>query len=257
MELGVIRELEFCILLLAVAITLFAGIVKGAFGFAMPLIMVSLIGTIMEPKLALASIIIPIVFSNIYQSLRTGAFQAILVLRDYYRYIAVTCLFIFLAAQIVPFVSTKAFYFILGIPVIVLSLIQILGIEVKIKHANRKVYEWIVGSVSGLLGGLAGTWGPTTVLYLLAIDTPKNKQSIVQGVIYGMGALMLMAGHITSGILNSETVLLSIFLLLPAIIGMWIGFKIQDSLSQEHFQKITLVILLIAGIKLIRLGLAV
>jgi uncharacterized membrane protein YfcA len=242
------------ILIFALLITLGAGIVKGAIGFAMPLIMVSLIGAIVDPKLALAGIVIPIVFSNIYQSFRTGYQEASLVVRVHWRYILVTCLFIFLAAQLVPSIPNQMFYFILGVPVLLLTLIQLLGIKVSIKTEHYKISEWIVGSISGMLGGLAGTWGPTTVLYLLAINTAKERQVIVQGVIYGLGSITLLLGHIQSGILNSDTVVFSFVLLIPALIGMWLGFKIQSKLSHEQFRKITLFVLLLAGCNLIRLG---
>lgn len=242
------------ILILALLITLGAGIVKGAIGFAMPLIMVSLIGAIVDPKLALAGIVIPIVFSNIYQSFRTGYKEASMVVRVHWRYILVTCLFIFLAAQLVPAIPNQMFYFILGVPVLLLTLIQLLGIKVSIKAEHHKISEWIVGSVSGMLGGLAGTWGPTTVLYLLAINTAKERQVIVQGVIYGLGSITLLLGHIQSGILNSDTVVFSFLLLLPALIGMWLGFKIQSKLSHQQFRKITLFVLVLAGCNLIRLG---
>lgn len=49
---------------IAIAITLFAGFVKGAVGFAMPLIMVSGLGLIKDPRLAVAAIIRPIVVSR-------------------------------------------------------------------------------------------------------------------------------------------------------------------------------------------------
>jgi hypothetical protein len=44
-----------------------------------------------------------------------------------------------------------------------------------------------VGLIAGALGGLTGTWGPPTVLYLIALETPKAKQLLVQGVVYGSG----------------------------------------------------------------------
>lgn len=242
------------ILSLAILVTLGAGIVKGAIGFAMPLIMVSLIGAIVEPKLALAGIVLPIVFSNIYQSFRTGYTQAKLVVRVHWRYILVTCLFIFLAAQLVPSIPNQIFYFILGVPVLLLTLIQLLGVKINIKTEHHKLSEWIVGTISGMLGGLAGTWGPTTVLYLLAINTVKERQVVVQGVIYGLGSITLLLGHLQSGILNSNTVVFSFVLLFPALLGMWLGFKIQSKLSHEQFRKITLFVLLLAGCNLIRLG---
>jgi uncharacterized membrane protein YfcA len=113
-----------------------------------------------------------------------------------------------------------------------------------------------VATISGAIGGVTGTWGPTTVLYLLAIDTPKSRQVVVQGVIYGIGAVVLFVAHIQSGILNGGTAPFSAMLLIPSVIGMWLGFRIQDRLEQEVFRKATLLLLAIAGANLIWKGIA-
>ena len=167
----------------------------------------------------------------------------------------VVCIAIFVAAQVVPSIPSKALYFVLGIPVFVLSLIQIMGLRLHIPPRHRGWSEWAVGLISGTLGGLTGTWGPTTVLYLLAVDTPKMKQVVVQGIVYGVGSVTILFAHLRSGILNDDTIPFTLALLPPAVIGMWFGFKIQDKLDQQRFRKITLIVLLFAALNLIRKGL--
>lgn len=245
-------DLTLLALALALGITLAAGIVKGAVGFAMPLIMISGISSIMDPKLALAGIIVPIVVSNLWQTLRAGLGPAWEAVVEFRRYLIIVSLAIFAAAQGVALIPDQVFYAVLGIPVVVLCLIQLIGVRLSIPPHRRNLAEWIIGLISGLLGGFAGTWGPTTVLFLLAIDTPKKKQMVVQGVIYGLGSVVLLLAHLRSGILNAGTAPLSILLVLPAFVGMWIGFQIQDRLNATAFRKVTLIVLTIAGLNLVR-----
>ena len=245
-------ELDPLIWVAAFGVSLFAGVVKGAIGFAMPLIMVSGMAIFLEPMVAVAGIILPVVLSNALQSLRTGIGPAIEAVRAYWRYVVTVCLAIAVFAQIVPHIEPRVFYLVLGIPVVTLSLIQLFGISFHIPERHRGWSEWVAGTVSGILGGLAGTWGPTTVLYLLATETPKQRQIIVQGVIYGLGSVTLLLAHIRSGVLNGETAPFSAVLLIPALLGMWIGFKVQDRLDQVLFRRVTLVVLTIAGLNLIR-----
>lgn len=240
---------------LAVAVTLFAGFVKGAVGFAMPLIMVSGLTTVLDPRLAVAGIILPIVVSNGLQTFRGGVAPALEAARDYWRYLLVVCVGIAVFAQMVPHIEPEVFYLVLGVPVVVLAVIQLVGVRFSIPPERRWWAEWLAGLVSGVLGGLAGTWGPTTVLYLLAVDTPKTRQIVVQGVIYGMGSVTLLFAHLRSGILNAGTVPFSALLLVPALLGMWIGFRLQDRLDQAVFRRVTLAVLLVAGLNLIRKGL--
>ena len=58
-----------------------------------------------------------------------------------------------------------------------------------------------------------------------------------------------------SGILNAQTAPFSVALVVPALLGMRLGFGLQDRLDQDRFRKVTLAVLLLAGANLIRKGL--
>jgi len=63
-----------------------------------------------------------------------------------------------------------------------------------------------------------------------------------------------MLAHIRTGIVSVETVPLSTTMLIPAFIGLWFGFQVQDRLDQEKFRRATLFVLVVAGLNLIRRG---
>jgi uncharacterized membrane protein YfcA len=239
----------------AFGVTMVAGFVKGAIGFAMPLIMISGLSMFLDPLVAVAGIVLPIVMSNILQVMRFSWSQAGEVLREYWRYILIVCVMIVGVAQFVTLIPTNVFYLVLGLPVVILSLIQLMGVRFRIAPAWRRPSEWIVGFISGAIGGLTGTWGPPTVLYLIALETPKAKQLLVQGVVYGLGSVSLLAGHLQSGVLNMVTLPWSAALLVPAFLGMQVGFWMSDRLNPEAFRRATLVVLVIAGANLVRRGL--
>lgn len=252
MDLSLVSSFSVPMLGTALAIVVFAGVVKGTVGFAMPLIMLSGLSAFMDPKLALAALILPTVAANAVQTFRKGLAQVMETLRAFWRYLLIVCVMIFIAAQGVALIPTRVFFGVLAVPVIALSLIQLFGVRLTIRPERHKISQWIMGGISGILGGLAGTWGPTTVLYLLAIDTPKAKQMVIQGVIYGLGSVVLLSAHLKSGILNTTTFPFSALFIIPALIGMQIGFQIQDRLNQEVFRKVTLVLLIVGGLNLLR-----
>ncbi|UWQ17381.1 sulfite exporter TauE/SafE family protein [Jannaschia sp. M317] len=237
---------------LSLAIALLAGVVKGSVGFALPLIMISGLSSFLDPRLALAGILISVLATNGWQVARQGRVSAVEAAQLHWRYLLTVMVAIFFAAQLVTSIPSQTFYLILGIPVVGLSLIQLFGLRLTIPPERRVAAEWGIGLVSGILGGLAGTWGPTTVLYLLAIETPKARQMVVQGVIYGAGSVVLVLAHLRSGILSSDTVWFSAALLPAALIGMAVGFRLQDGMDQALFKKVTLVVLVVAGLNLIR-----
>lgn len=254
MDLGIVSELSVISLTLCFLVAIAGGLVKGAIGFALPLILVSGISSILDPKIAIASIIFSTVATNTFQTFRYGLTPALEALIEHWRYVLCVCVAIFISAQLVPYFSSRAFYFVLGVPVVGLSLVQLLGVRLQIAPHYRRRAEIVIGVISGTLGGFAGTWGPTTVLYLLAINVPKTKQMITQGVVYGAGSFMLLGGHLQSSVLNANTAPLSLILLAPALFGLWLGTMIQDRLDQAAFKRITLIVLVIAGINLLRKG---
>ncbi len=240
----------------AIMIALVAGFVKGATGFAMPMIMISGLGSFLSPEMALAGLIFSTVVSNVWQSLRGGVAEAVEAFRLYKLYIAALLVMILLSAQLVVILPQSTVFLTLGIIVIVLASYLLIGRALHIPDHHRAYYDVGLGTVSGMIGGVAGIWGPLTVAYLTAVDTPKKLQIKITGVIFGMGSLTLLIAHLRSGVLNAQTIPLSAGLVLPALMGMALGNLVQDRLDQKKFKRATLVVLLIAGANLIRRGLA-
>ncbi|XWN32273.1 MAG: sulfite exporter TauE/SafE family protein [Devosia sp.] len=236
-------------------ITLLAGFVKGAVGFAMPMIMVSGLGTVLAPELALAALIIPTLATNVVQAFRQGVGAAWGSVKAHWRFLLTVMVVIGFAAQLVRVVSDSALFLILGIPVVVFALIQLVGVKFTITKAHRLKAELVLGSMAGFIGGLSGVWGPPTVMYLTALNTPKAEQVRVLGVVFGLSAIVLALAHINSGVLNQATAPFSALLLVPALAGVFVGILVQDRLDQDRFRKATLIVLIIAGLNLVRRGL--
>ena len=242
------------ILAAAFGIAVFAGFIKGAVGFALPLILVSGLSTIMDPRLAIAALIVPTVVANLVQAGRAGPADARAALADFWKFILAACVMVLAVTQILPRVSPRAMYLVIGVPVLVLSLIQLAGLRFRVAESARPVMDVVVGLVAGTIGGLAGNWGPPTVLYLLALNVDRARQMTVQGVVYALGSITLLLGHLQSGLLNRETLPLSAALLVPAGIGMIAGLWLGDRLDAARFRRLTLVVLVITGANLIRRG---
>lgn len=238
----------------AFGVTLVAGFVKGSVGFAMPLVMISGLSLFLDPLIAVAAIILPITIANFQQVARFSRSEIKQATGEYWRYIAIVCVMILIMAQFVTMIPTQVFYLVLGVPVVILSMIQLWGVRFHIPPHRRTLAEWGVGIFAGGLGGMTGTWGPPTVLYLIALETPKAKQILVQGVVYGIGSVSLLLGHLQSGVLNATTTPFSAFLLVPAFLGMQVGFWFSDRLNPDLFRKLTLLVLVVAGANLVRRG---
>lgn len=235
----------------ALGIAFCAGFVKGVVGFAMPLVMISGLTTFIAPELALAGLILPTLVSNVLQSLRQGYAEAWKTVKTFWVFLAAGGTTLVVAAQFVRVIPEQTMQLVIGIPVVFFAVWQLSG---HMFHISKKTWglEAAVGGFAGVLAGISGVWGPPTVSYLTALNTPKYDQIRIQGVIYGGGSALLFASHIGSGVLREETLPFSVAMIGPALIGMWIGSKVMDRIDQTAFRRATLLVLLVAGLNLIR-----
>jgi uncharacterized protein len=239
------------LILLTLVIALCSGLVKGVVGFAMPLVLISGLTTFVAPELALAGLILPTLATNIMQSLRQGPAAAWESIRTFRVYLIAGCLTLVVSAQMVRLVPDQVLQLLIGVPVVFFALLQLTGIRFHL--ARRRAWlEASVGGFAGAIGGFSGVWGPPTVAYLTALDTPKADQMRIQGVIYGLGSLALLGAHVGSGVLRAETWPFSAALIPPAVLGMWLGGLIVDRIDQRAFRRATLIVLLLAGANLVR-----
>ena len=239
-------------LLLAIGVTTFAGAVKGAVGFAMPMIMISGLASFMPADQALVALILPTFLTNIVQALRQGGKAAWNSTVGFWRMIAALVIFVLLTAQAVPFIPQAVLLGALGVPIVAFAIVQLAGRKIRFDARNRGLAEVLTGIVGGIYGGVSGVWGPPTIALLVSLDTEKQESVRVQGVVYSIGSLALLAGHAGSGVITTDRLMLSAVLIAPALAGLWFGFAIQDRLDAQRFRRWTLVILAVTGLNLIR-----
>lgn len=236
---------------LSLAIAGLAGVVKGIVGFAMPMIMISLLGSFLSPDLALAGLMLPTLVTNGMQALRQGPRAAAASLRQFRVFMVAAALMLIVSAQIYAFLPVSALFAAIGLPVVVFCGLQIAGWRASLTRQHPPI-EAGVGAFAGFIGGLSGVWGPPLVAYLTALNTEKTMQMRTQGAAFGLGTVLLIAAHGPSGVVRPETLTFSALLCIPAVIGMWAGTRVQDRINQETFRLMTLWILLIAGLNLLR-----
>lgn len=238
--------------LLALAVTLFAGFVKGAVGFAMPLIMISAFSSFLPPEIALAGLILPTLFTNLSQAFRQGVAAARDTAFEYRRFLIGTVVFIAISAQMFHAIPRTAYLLLLGLPVTAFAALQLAGLPLTLRLEHRPRAEWTLGIIGGIYGGVSGIWGPPLLVYLLSTGVEKQSMIRAQGVVFLIGAIALCAAHLGTGLMSGGRLAFSALLVLPAQLGMMIGYRLQDRLPQERFRKLTQALLVVSGLNLVR-----
>ncbi|HKK35961.1 MAG TPA: sulfite exporter TauE/SafE family protein [Paracoccaceae bacterium] len=233
-----------------------AGFVKGAVGFALPLIALSGLGSVYPPTLAVAALIGPTVVTNVWQTFRQGFGAAWSSLKRFWRLNLMLFVLIGLFAQLVAVLPDRVLFLILGAGVFAFGVLQLLGLRLPKPSKRMELpVEGGVALVGGFFGGLSGIWGPPVVLYLAALEVEKRDAVRAQGISFLIGSIVLVAAHLRSGLLLGQGGTLTLVMLAPALLGMAFGLAVQDRLDPAVFRKVTLAVLVVAGLNLIRRGL--
>ncbi|MGH2399779.1 MAG: TSUP family transporter, partial [bacterium] len=108
-----------------------------------------------------------------------------------------------------------------------------------------------VGVVSGVMGGTTGIFAPLIAAYIHSLQVQK------QTFVYWLTASFLLGG-ITQALsyyrlgLYTETLLIyAVLTCIPALVGMQLGFWVQDRMSMETFRKAVLLLVLASAMNLL------
>lgn len=249
---GILADLSPFIIVYALGVALIAGVIKGLVGFAMPMVLISGLGSLIAPELALAGLILPTLVTNGVQALAQGPQAALASTLRFRLFLGVALVMLLLSAQLVAILPTEILLLSIGVPITLFSLLQLAGWQPRVAGQGSRRLEIGIGALAGFIGGFSGVWGPPTVAYLTAMGTEKREQMRVQGVIYGLGAVALAVAHVGSGVFNAATVWFSAILVPSALLGMWLGGRVQNRIDQRAFRRATLIVLLVAGLNLVR-----
>ena len=126
-----------------------------------------------------------------------------------------------------------------------------LGRKLALKLQHRHRAEWVMGAIGGLYGGVSGVWGPPLIVYLLSTGADKVETVRVQGVVFFLGAVVLLGAHLQTGVMAGPNLWFSAALVVPAMVGQLLGQRLQDRLDQARFRRWTQALLVLTGLNLI------
>ena len=155
-------------------------------------------------------------------------------------------LFVALGAYFSQYFNPKILTYILGFFLMILSLLFLIFKQLKVLPKTRNAI--IGGSISGLSAGLLGTGGAIRGITLSAFKMNKDKFIATSAVIDLGVDFSRTIVYYFNGYMHKHDLYLVPILILVSIIGTWIGKKILDKVSQEHFRSFVLVLILLIGI---------
>jgi uncharacterized membrane protein YfcA len=105
----------------------------------------------------------------------------------------------------------------------------------------------LIGSANGILTGMTGSFVVPGVLFLQGIGLSRDMLIQAMGMLFTASTLALAVALQGNHLLTTELGILSAAGLVPALIGMVLGQRIRQRLSEQLFRRIFFIALLLLG----------
>ena len=160
-------------LLLATAVVVAAGFVKGVSGMALPFVLLTGLSLIPPVPVVAAIIAIPALVANVLQARAADGVAALATFREFWLLNTTLFLTTFASTQLLVALEERTLLLTLGTGAFCLAVLQALGPQRELPKRWRKPLEFPCALVGGFFGGLSGLWGTVLVLY---IRSPAPRQ---------------------------------------------------------------------------------
>ena len=221
------------------------GIVKGLLGVGLPLVVVPLLALVIPTPKAIALMGIPILVSNVFQSLDGG----------HVRYALRRFAWLLVPMMVMTALTVRLT---LGLPVSTLNVLVACALllavalmawnpQLDIDAGGERRWGVAVGTLSGLMGGVSSLMGPLVITYLVALRLDRERFIGSISVIYLLGALPLFGSMAMLGVLGVPEAVLSALALAPMFGGMALGKRLRHRVSERGFRRLLLAFLVIVA----------
>lgn len=228
------------------AIFVFGGIVKGATGFGLPLVTISLTPLVAPLDLALAlnTLVVPI--TNIAQFWAAGGHGA--ALRLCWPLILGLLLTTFAAAQALSGLSPAILSAVMGALLIGFAALSFGAPRLRVPETASKPAAFGAGLAGGVVGAVMTAPGPIFAVLFVGLGLSRREMIAAMGLAMIAVGVVVTGAFATVGILDAPRAAASAAAAIPAFVGMWIGDRLGRRLSVEAFRRLVLLMLLGLGV---------
>ena len=243
---------ESSLILYVVPIFILAGLAKGIVGNGLPIISIALLTMVLGLQEAIAIAVIPAFATNIWQASNGGHFVALI--KRLWPYLLASIIAVAFGTRLLIALDQSLLTIILGAVVTVYSVMGVAGKELVIPPKWEKPAGPLFGALTGLIGGMTGSPAFPGMFFLNGLGFERDKMVQALGIAFSCVTATVFLSMQNSALIGSSQLYMSIFAVIPAMIGTLIGTKMRHRLSEQVFKKLFYSSLLILGVILIGRG---
>jgi uncharacterized membrane protein YfcA len=225
---------------------LLAGTVKGIIGLGLPTISLAILAIVFDLTTAMALLLVPSFLTNLWQAMAGG--KPGLLIRQLWPMFLTATITVWLGALALTRLNLSWLSALLGLLLIIYSLFSLFGVQWRISSKNKTSFGLLIGIVNGVLTGMTGSFVVPGVMYLQAIGLSRDQLIQSMGILFTLSTLSLAVALQSNSLLNFQLGIYSALAVAPALIGMILGQRIRQLLSENLFRRVFFIALLLLGI---------
>lgn len=234
---------------LSLLAVLLAAYIKGVIGFGFPTVSTPIVALFLEPRAAIAILILPNLVMDGIQTIRKPG------LLDTLRRHGILLLFgiggTILGTQFLVWVSSQKLLLILGAFVLVFVAVNVSQLSFRVPPRLERYLSPPIGLFAGVLGGVTNVPGLPLVLYFYALGMSKDE--FIRSIVFSF--LVYKTAQFGSviyfGLLTWPLFGFSVLVTAGGLGAFWFGLRTQDRVDQVTFNRVVLGVLGFLGVWLV------
>jgi len=220
------------------AAILFGGIVKGTLGVGLPLFAVPLMSLMIGSTQAIALVAVPVLASNIWQAWQEASWK--ITLKRFWPLMLTQAIMTVFAVHWTLSFTVKQLNMLVAFAVVLAVVSMLFKPSFSISPQKEKWTGALVGTLSGMLGGVSSLMGPILISYMMSLKLKRDEFVGAISVIYLNAAWPLYAAMYAFDRMEVIDIGYSFLALIPMAIGLSTGQKLRHKLSEDAFRKVLL-----------------
>ena len=231
---------------------LLAGWVKGVVGMGLPAVAMGALGLAMSPVQAAALLVAPSLVTNIWQFVAGPG--VVSTLKRLASMMVFVCVGTALGIQLLASGSSRWPSVALGGVLALYALLALFLPRLVVPPRLERGLSPVIGFTTGIVTGATGVFVVPAVPYLSALELTKDELIQAFGLSFTVSTIALAAALGSTGSYPINLLVASLFAVLPALLGMFIGQRMRNRIEPVTFRRWLFVSMFLVGIYMLIRG---
>ena len=170
-----------------------AGIIKGVIGIGLPTTALTLLTLSVSPLEAIGLNVMPMVITNLYQLFRAENIKQLF--SSYWRFASILIIFMTGSALLAASLGNDIIRLMIALSILAFTLNQLFGHALYLPSHLDRLFQYVLGGLAGIIGGLTSTWGVPITIYLVMKNVSPRQFIDATGFLITAGCVPIIFGY--------------------------------------------------------------